>query len=133
MRALHESDRFNEAAGETRQKLLVANARVAGWGRFNEAAGETRRKREHHHIHAILWLASMRPPEFTGGNWRAGPRTADPLPASMRPPEFTGGNPWWQCRAYLRVGFPASMRPPEFTGGNASFNATGGRAEQMLQ
>ena len=38
--------------------------------------------------------ASMRPPEFTGGNRRRGEaseRNALRL-ASMRPPEFTGGN-----------------------------------------
>ena len=41
-------------------------------------------------------LASMRPPEFTGGNHQqeaqGGPQKASA--ASMRPPEFTGGNPW---------------------------------------
>ena len=38
-------------------------------------------------------LASMRPPEFTGGNQDFRPdATAQDLPASMRPPEFTGGN-----------------------------------------
>ena len=38
--------------------------------------------------------------------------------ASMRPPEFTGGN----CPASVELaarGEAASMRPPEFTGGNA--------------
>ena len=37
--------------------------------------------------------ASMRPPEFTGGNGaeEIGPLSASDL-ASMRPPEFTGGN-----------------------------------------
>ena len=37
--------------------------------------------------------ASMRPPEFTGGNNRPMPAPSDATPhASMRPPEFTGGN-----------------------------------------
>ena len=37
--------------------------------------------------------------------------------ASMRPPEFTGGNTVVSTvdNTHLR---PASMRPPEFTGGN---------------
>ena len=87
-------------------------------------------------------VASMRPPEFTGGNRyapcgiplntpcfneaagihrrkpavdrRAGAATAA---ASMRPPEFTGGNPPQRDRG-RRDRARASMRPPEFTGGN---------------
>ena len=39
--------------------------------------------------------------------------------ASMRPPEFTGGNPAHGCVRV--VGADASMRPPEFTGGNSSY------------
>ena len=35
----------------------------------------------------------MRPPEFTGGNFRLERREHAYLLASMRPPEFTGGNP----------------------------------------
>ena len=41
----------------------------------------------------VIDLASMRPPEFTGGNRRL--RRFNPFTgetASMRPPEFTGGN-----------------------------------------
>ena len=40
-----------------------------------------------------LPYASMRPPEFTGGN-HAAARVEEPFAAaaSMRPPEFTGGN-----------------------------------------
>ena len=38
-------------------------------------------------------MASMRPPEFTGGNRTGKPaRYFGPGKASMRPPEFTGGN-----------------------------------------
>ena len=37
-------------------------------------------------------IASMRPPEFTGGNAAAGVVGAPDIGASMRPPEFTGGN-----------------------------------------
>ena len=91
-------------------------------------------------------MASMRPPEFTGGNDR-GPVSRSPfLTASMRPPEFTGGNVGvdsWQAsgrgrstsfneaagihrRKRAKVAgssrrkwiLNASMRPPEFTGGN---------------
>ena len=36
--------------------------------------------------------ASMRPPEFTGGNLRRRPTARGTSTASMRPPEFTGGN-----------------------------------------
>ena len=86
-------------------------------------------------------MASMRPPEFTGGN--GGAPVADPRvgQASMRPPEFTGGNRplhgkmlvQLQCfneaagihrrkqHPHRRVVIQhqhASMRPPEFTGGN---------------
>ena len=40
-----------------------------------------------------MTVASMRPPEFTGGNPCFSVRLGDtPLVASMRPPEFTGGN-----------------------------------------
>ena len=69
---------------------------------FNEAAGIHRRKP---HLRGVgvantQHPASMRPPEFTGGN----PGAAGALPfarylhASMRPPEFTGGNIIWQER-----------------------------------
>ena len=62
--------------------------------RFNEAAGIHRRK----------------PGATEGGQ-------VGVLEASMRPPEFTGGN---EIRAkYAKGGITqASMRPPEFTGGN---------------
>ena len=85
--------------------------------------------------------ASMRPPEFTGGNPRpllflARTRTCFNeaagihrrkqgaaedlrpvvLAASMRPPEFTGGNSTAAGGPGART--VASMRPPEFTGGN---------------
>ena len=40
--------------------------------------------------------------------------------ASMRPPEFTGGNESETLHKRM-LAYKASMRPPEFTGGN-SFN-----------
>ena len=62
---------------------------------FNEAAGIHRRKRADCHLKLSLRpvRASMRPPEFTGGN-RSNQRVVIVLIrlASMRPPEFTGGN-----------------------------------------
>ena len=61
--------------------------------RFNEAAGIHRRKRNN--VTDRFWtaVASMRPPEFTGGNMaEAAAGSVEPAPASMRPPEFTGGN-----------------------------------------
>ena len=64
--------------------------------RFNEAAGIHRRKRATRGIasHRRPVRASMRPPEFTGGNDRVrrGHECPHCSPASMRPPEFTGGN-----------------------------------------
>ena len=86
--------------------------------------------------------ASMRPPEFTGGNLQQSPCAVYAGQASMRPPEFTGGNlhpdqpggredprfneaagihrrkPPPDCKG-IRGRLRASMRPPEFTGGNA--------------
>ena len=86
--------------------------------------------------------ASMRPPEFTGGNHLQPALCAgDGHTASMRPPEFTGGNTVGHETARPASGsfneaagihrrkprnrnrhtdttMPASMRPPEFTGGN---------------
>ena len=88
--------------------------------RFNEAAGIHRRKlRRWYYQRAGKCSASMRPPEFTGGNGLGAKYLlGQPHPASMRPPEFTGGN---LMRDVLRSVFDvvASMRPPEFTGGNS--------------
>ena len=92
---------------------------------FNEAAGIHRRKRRQDRHQAIRTAlrASMRPPEFTGGNGNPPGNLSHGSyqilrVASMRPPEFTGGNfcyiPFTVYLPYLN----ASMRPPEFTGGN---------------
>ena len=86
---------FNEAAGIHRRKPAAGgrHERRAGSG-FNEAAGIHRRKRctDLKRSGGYL-LASMRPPEFTGGNVDRHPGGTGVLrPASMRPPEFTGGN-----------------------------------------
>ena len=61
---------------------------------FNEAAGIHRRKRAGGLLTLFPWeVASMRPPEFTGGNFDlAGAIGYREVSASMRPPEFTGGN-----------------------------------------
>ena len=71
---------------------------------------------------AAVQTASMRPPEFTGGNVSVTGVPAQPESsyASMRPPEFTGGNAVEKSRAVQRGTMlkGASMRPPEFTGGN---------------
>ena len=88
---------------------------------FNEAAGIHRRKRGAAPARSsVTTEASMRPPEFTGGNAERGAGDAELEPrASMRPPEFTGGN---DDRRDAGVSFDpgASMRPPEFTGGNST-------------
>ena len=85
---------------------------------FNEAAGIHRRKLDQQVRVADLGVASMRPPEFTGGNgWGRTEYRRSPQTASMRPPEFTGGNEHSTRRKQVRESV-ASMRPPEFTGGN---------------
>ena len=67
-------------------------------GSFNEAAGIHRRKLgglgcKLRTVFGSPNGASMRPPEFTGGNRCSGVKGALPsMAASMRPPEFTGGN-----------------------------------------
>ena len=109
---------FNEAAGIHRRKpWSPPPPPMRSADGFNEAAGIHRRKQD-----GCLCpgrrrpQASMRPPEFTGGNSRLqAPSSAIPL-ASMRPPEFTGGN-LLECVDADRH-LQASMRPPEFTGGN---------------
>ena len=112
-------------------------------GRFNGAAGIHRRKQLlvlRQRLHEPM--ASMGPPEFTGGNnENLQKRISNMESASMGPPEFTGGNwrpaPCWASATFLlqwgRRNSPAetlrapqpntlrrvaSMGPPEFTGGN---------------
>ena len=51
------------------------------------------------------------------------------LDASMRPPEFTGGNVA-RCDGRI-VRPPASMRPPEFTGGNGYTDLLANRATAL--
>ena len=86
---------FNEAAGIHRRKPKAAvGPERRGDEGFNEAAGIHRRKLEDAGItDANRIHASMRPPEFTGGNSITVKEWDDVAnPASMRPPEFTGGN-----------------------------------------
>ena len=87
---------------------------------FNEAAGIHQRKHEGHPVYQRgAERASMRPPEFTGGNFEeSGIHVIECTDASMRPPEFTGGNDREWVGAVAQD--LASMRPPEFTGGNAA-------------
>ena len=61
---------FNEAAGIHRRKPASAGLRGgARGGCFNEAAGIHRRKQEYQRRRPRRGVcASMRPPEFTGGN-----------------------------------------------------------------
>ena len=72
----------------------------------------------------LLLFASMRPPEFTGGNNDL--KIFFPsmfFSASMRPPEFTGGNTLEAIPLFVFTVY-ASMRPPEFTGGNMARQQT---------
>ena len=117
--AVRGRPRFNEAAGihrrkQTAKQLLIRKIEC----RFNEAAGIHRRKpRPPTAATSPPRSASMRPPEFTGGNSFLPITLIDErMWASMRPPEFTGGNPHHKCTS--RSHRNASMRPPEFTGGN---------------
>ena len=68
---------------------------------------------ERHH----LPRASMRPPEFTGGNRRTAP-AASPRRRGFN--EAAGIHRRKQHPLFLHVRhrLSASMRPPEFTGGN---------------
>ena len=51
--------------------------------------------------------------------------------ASMRPPEFTGGN--HHAVGHYPEGYDASMRPPEFTGGNIPSGGEDADVESLLQ
>ena len=61
--------RFNEAAGIHRRKHILTKHKSKFLVGFNEAAGIHRRKRVRiATAHEPTHCASMRPPEFTGGN-----------------------------------------------------------------
>ena len=111
---------FNEAAGIHRRKhrpIVTVNSPLVTC--FNEAAGIHRRKLVSlaHASHSAP-LASMRPPEFTGGN-PSGP-SSKPAPGSCFN-EAAGIHRRKLARVHELVhhGIVASMRPPEFTGGNS--------------
>ena len=66
------STRFNEAAGIHRRKPGRARRTSGSSPGFNEAAGIHRRKHGMERTLGVLeHPASMRPPEFTGGNKKA--------------------------------------------------------------
>ena len=72
------SGRFNEAAGIHRRKPTPSRAKPGQARRFNEAAGIHRRKLMYHGIGTCgAAKASMRPPEFTGGNCHDDPLLPD--------------------------------------------------------
>ena len=112
--------RFNEAAGIHRRKRRTASS-ISGMAlrSFNEAAGIHRRKQCQQARPPIRLTTGFN--EAAGihrrkRNDRVRP-LASPDLASMRPPEFTGGN-LGATLTYETADFLASMRPPEFTGGN---------------
>ena len=76
------SSRFNEAAGIHRRKPTARRPVIAcAMPSFNEAAGIHRRKPPYvRNSPRSAILASMRPPEFTGGN--CDPRRAGATPGS---------------------------------------------------
>ena len=87
--------RFNGAAGIHRRKLPCCNRSLRAmpwplqWGRRNSPA-ETDVMRMNGEVGVV---ASMGPPEFTGGNqYERDVKRRTDLAASMGPPEFTGGN-----------------------------------------
>ena len=134
---------FNGAAGIHRRKpsmpaRWIRHGLTLQWGRRNSPA-ETSIARARI---GVRNLASMGPPEFTGGNaagrqrshvtrlglqWGRRNSPAETgaeslvapwrIQASMGPPEFTGGN-LQLCESVETEQACASMGPPEFTGGN---------------
>ena len=93
--------------------------------RFNEAAGIHRRKPETAARVLPRPVASMRPPEFTGGNQELSLVAVHVNTASMRPPEFTGGNvrhPIWEppdlwCKCFNEAAGIHRRKPLQRTGG----------------
>ena len=158
-RSVLNSLSFNGAAGIHRRKLTrqlssACQQDLLQWGRRNspaETSVESARR-----LHALV--ASMGPPEFTGGNPRNSPRstgwvkglqwgrrnspaetqlfarTKQPAlcQASMGPPEFTGGNGRVR-RQRQPGGRRASMGPPEFTGGNVFMPGLAQAVVDLLQ
>ena len=89
--------------------------------RFNEAAGIHRRKLERRELTPEQRLqASMRPPEFTGGNRRR--YQARCYQPQARFNEAAGIHRRKRSRMgeVVQAEQLASMRPPEFTGGNTA-------------
>ena len=123
---------FNEAAGIHRRKLIVQtlsrSSLIAMESGFNEAAGIHRRKQMQRR-YPLAWVcqASMRPPEFTGGNRQDSHRSLGlPLPGFN---EAAGIHrrkrlAFQATRVAQHAASRASMRPPEFTGGNAHYLLT---------
>ena len=127
--------------------------------RFNEAAGIHRRKpNKHCRLRLPLSSASMRPPEFTGGNACAKVFTVahslcfneaagihrrkhaahSHLPGATRVSFNEAAGIHRRKRGQRRDGIAnrlivASMRPPEFTGGNYSTVASWERRYGLLQ
>ena len=76
---------FNDAAGIHRRKRGTGSGQSSCFSlRFNEAAGIHRRKHGGHMVGLhLVTSASMRPPEFTGGNRRGrSPGGAEAPPGS---------------------------------------------------
>ena len=111
---------FNEAAGIHRRKpgacgRLATVCAVC----FNEAAGIHRRRQSYSGRPLVLHfaVASMRPPEFTGGNPRVSALTCGSRISFNEAAGIHRRKPG-RWRQHLEVTVNASMRPPEFTGGN---------------
>ena len=112
---------FNEAGGFLPRKRADAEGhRVLGCPSFNEAGGFLPRKRAQ--VRLLLGRrrrASMRPGDFSPGNFADSDRVPKCLDASMRPGDFSPGN------AATRPVLPfflatASMRPGDFSPGNSA-------------
>ena len=106
---------FNEAAGIHRRKPDY-------WAHINvpvpNASMRPAETRNLPSVRPAVSQASMRPPEFTGGN--ASPRRRPRLASATCFNEAAGIHRRKQLRFYVGHcdGKHASMRPPEFTGGN---------------
>ena len=129
---LTRQEGFNEAAGIHRRKQRsgVASTTLCNWC-FNEAAGIHRRKLSLFPVPRRAVAASMRPPEFTGGNVGTGRRrrrsgSCFNEAAGIHRRKPGAGHP------VGRVQY-ASMRPPEFTGGNTCSRRSQSGTRSWLQ
>ena len=98
-----------------------SGTRCLAWACFNEAAGIHRRKLSppRRRLPRRAPLASMRPPEFTGGNVIKLPDKVSPTLLRFNEAAGIHRRKLEVDQRALDEEDDASMRPPEFTGGNS--------------